>query len=123
MNIDRCLAVYHFASIYHGGQSSREYRLLSRVSRVFRPSRSEEFVSVLCTPGYEDARAIFVKLVRASGVEGSGYHDCRCCGLPTVCDDAEAMVAMCDDCIEHECDPAEHCNACEESCCAEEEPS
>lgn len=36
MSTDKLLALYHFSSQWHGGQSSQGYRILSRVKRRLR---------------------------------------------------------------------------------------
>lgn len=105
MNHSTLLAVYHYCAAWHGGQASREYRVLSRVSRVFSPRGTEEYASVLGTEGYEDARALYISLVQSGQGEGeSGYIECSCCASSIVADDAQAErgVTMCDDCKEEE---------------------
>ncbi len=62
MNYQRLLAVYHYCTLYHGGQFSREYRLLCKVQRLFRPSQSEEYPETLLSEGNEEAFDIFTRL-------------------------------------------------------------
>ena len=75
MSPDTLLGVYHFCNLYHGGQWSREYRILCRVMKVFRPSHSEEFVSVLLKDGYEVARTVFESLVRSHMRSNAGENE------------------------------------------------
>src|SRR5258708_3071169 len=113
MGFDRnaiCLAAYHVATLYHGGQGSKLYHIFARRDAIgYKPSRSEEYPLVLATEGYEAARESFVNQVRAIIGEGSGYHACACCGLDCVCDDAEAAFVRCAYCEEAEC-AGEGCN-------------
>lgn len=127
MSPDKLLALHHFCVYWHGGQGSREYRILSRVSRVFTPSRSEEYLECLANPGYETAREYYIQLVTSylgGGKLSSGYITCPCCGHAHVVDHIQAMchVTMCDECTLHECScdrPGEGCESdevCNEDC-------
>ncbi len=101
MSPDKLLALHHFCTAWHAGQFSREYRIGCRVSKVFTPSRSEEFIAILAKPDYEQAREYYVALVKSTqGDDGSGYVDCVECGMPVVVDDmrAERSCTACDDC-------------------------
>lgn len=117
MSFDRLLALYHYCNQWHSGQWSREYALLSRItSSGFRPSRSEEYLSVLGKEGYEEAGQIYTRLVKAhqhqTGDISGGYVSCACCGMPTICDCilADNGIEMCSECIEAQCCPQEGCN-------------
>lgn len=56
---DVCEAYYLFASLYHGGQSSKEYAILGRLDRMhFRPSAMGIDYARL----NENARGIFMRL-------------------------------------------------------------
>ena len=121
MNYQRILALYHYCTSYHGGQFSREYRILSKLTLSMyhggygvRLARSEEYITCLADPDNAEARSIYRALVKAhqKGDMGSGYVDCACCGMPTICDciEADRGIEMCSDCEEHECDPNEPCN-------------
>jgi hypothetical protein len=118
MNQQRLLALYHFCNMWHGGQWSREYALGCKVSRLFRPARSEEYLDCLALPDNVEAREIYVRLARGYHVRpqsDSGYVSCVCCGHAVVVDHigAESGVTMCDDCQDAECDPHAPCS-CED---------
>jgi len=117
MKADRCLALYHFCSLYPGGQNTRSQGVLARLREVYDycPSSAEEHVTILTRPEYEDARAIFVRLVTAEVGDRSGYQSCVCCSADAVSSAAEAYITLCSDCESAECDPHEGC------CCSEEE--
>ncbi len=60
-----CEAYYVFASLYHGGQFSEEYRIFGRLDNIrFSPS---PLISVESLE--ENARAIFDNLVESHGHE------------------------------------------------------
>ncbi len=127
----RALALFHFCTAYHGGQSSPEYACLSRLESVhgFRPSRSEEYASCLAKRENEEARALYVRLATAAEERAgyrragqgrgvvSGYIACACCSVDMMADDVdvESGITMCDDCTEGDCDPNQGCN-CENEC-------
>jgi hypothetical protein len=60
---DVALALYHYLSQYQCGQWTSEYRRLSRLLRYFKPSPTEECVSVFDRDGYETSKEIFERLV------------------------------------------------------------
>lgn len=68
MHFDRfdvCEAYYMFATLYHGGQWSEEYRIFGRLNRIkFRP-RPNLSVETLD----DNAREIFDALVARKGFE------------------------------------------------------
>ena len=117
MNYETMLGVFHFCMAWHGGQWSREYRVMCRLfPKIINPRGREEYASVLAMPEYESGRAIYIALVkdmkehRKRGVT-SGYIDCCCCGDPMIVDDtdAEGGVTMCEACLKAECDPHAGC--------------
>ncbi len=65
MSPETLLGVYHFCSLAHTGQASREYRVLSRVLRRFTPSPSEQHFDILEKPGYERALDVFESLSKS----------------------------------------------------------
>lgn len=121
MNWQRLLALYHYCSGYHGGQFSREYRILSKLTMSpyhdgygLRLARSEEHITCLADPENVEARSIYRRLVKAhqKGDMGSGYVNCACCGLPTIADciEADRDVEVCSACEDAGCVPHEGCN-------------
>jgi hypothetical protein len=100
MNTDKLLALYHFCNLYHGGQFTRLYRLGCKVSEVFTPSHSEEFVSILNKEGYEEARRIFLLLTKneLGRLECSGVYDCSECGCAAEGLESESAIILCSEC-------------------------
>ena len=120
MTYETLLGAYHFCSAWHGGQFSREYRVMCRTKLT--PRGSEEYLETLARPDYAHAREVYVALVKdqrkrdpKNRREESGYVSCVCCGHAVVVDDIEAEdgVTMCDECQDHDCDPRAPCE-CEE---------
>ena len=58
------LALYHYCLGWHSGIRSREYRLLCRITRVFRPSHSEEYAHCLWDDENAQALEIYTTLVK-----------------------------------------------------------
>lgn len=121
VNYETLLGVYHFCSAWHGGQFSREYRVMCRTGLV--PRGAEEYLETLARPDYASARDVYVALVKDKRKryakmrpEESGYVSCVCCGHAVVVDDIEAEdgVTMCDDCTTEDCDPRESCQCGED---------
>lgn len=71
MDHQTLLGAYHYCCMYHAGQNSREYRVLSRILRVYSPGRSEQLLGALNAEENEQARAVYLSLV-ASGGHGDG---------------------------------------------------
>lgn len=125
MNYQTILGLYHFCNSWHGGQFSREYRIMCRLR--FTPRGREEYLECLATAENADAREVYLHFARqaldnaearrdAVRFPTSGYTSCVCCGHAVVVDDcqAESGVTMCDECVEHECDPHDTCEWCDE---------
>ena len=60
MNTDTLLAIAHFAALFHSGQSSRGYRLLSMASRSLRRRGIDR---PLDTPMSVKVEKIFLSLI------------------------------------------------------------
>jgi hypothetical protein len=128
MNEQTMLGLYHFANQWHGGQSTRLYRLLCRVTARWAPARSDEYLRALARPDNAEARETYVGLVtnHTRARDDGGYVDCVCCGHCLIVDHigAESGVTMCDECVGADCDPDAPCmcededdgDECEEVC-------
>lgn len=100
MNSDRLLGLYHFCNLYHSGQWSRLYKLSCKIAKVYKPSFSEEYSTVLSRPGYEEAKDVFRRLVQGETKDyGTGYHECNGCAREVMCENAISAIVLCDSCV------------------------
>jgi hypothetical protein len=106
------LGVYAYCRDWHGGQWSREYRIMCRIGERVRFSRIEEYTACLATEGYEKARDVYMRLVESQqGKEGSGYIACACCAYEIVENLSAEGVTYCDDCQALDCCPGNPCES------------
>lgn len=87
---DICNAYYVFASLYHGGQGSKEYRIFGRLSKIgYKPALD------LCEDDLtENSKDIFNKLVSnfQDGTLPQDYEPCCLCGFDHAYEQAEAKL-------------------------------
>jgi len=76
--IDICDAYYLFATLYHNGQSSKEYKIFGRLEKVkYKPGFALSEDSLTC-----NGRDIYQKLVNRTGNElPADYESCGECGF------------------------------------------
>lgn len=67
---DVCLAWYHWLSLHHGGQDSREYARLSKLQTYYRPGLYQESFTAMT----ENAAAIYVGINEARHARECAEH-------------------------------------------------
>lgn len=86
---DICEAYYLFAAHWHGGQSSKEYRIFGRLDKIKFKARDSLSVETLSDNGL----AIYTNLVRKSGNTPEDYEPCGECGYDHSYEQEEAQRA------------------------------
>lgn len=69
MNLETACGAYWYCADHHSGQSSREYRVLSKLSRIYTPGPMESSSRLLRNERgeYEDAKDVYARLCKSAG--------------------------------------------------------